>query len=551
MTVRSSSLLFLALLTFAGCRAPDYDVILSNGMVYDGSGSPPYSADIGIKGDTIAFIGDLTEFTGRLEIDTKGKAVTPGFINMLSWAPSDLISDGRSMGDIVQGVTLEVFGEGSSEGPLNEAMKDEVVPSEDRPTWTTLREYLDMLEKNGVSTNVASFIGATTVRVHELGYEDRPPTSEELERMKGLVRQAMEEGAMGVGSSLIYAPAFYAKTDELIELARVAAEYDGMYISHMRSEGNQLLEALEELITISKEAGIRAEVYHLKAAGESNWPKMDQVIERIERARTEGQDITADMYTYVAGATGLDAHMPPWVQEGGFGAWRERLMDPEIRKRVLTEMRTPTNDWENLGLGAGPEGVMVVSFKQDSLRYLIGKTLAELATERGATPEDVAIDLVIADSSRVGTVYFLMSEENVKKQIALPWMSFDSDAGSMAPEGENLNNNPHPRAYGNFARLLAKYVRDEQVIPLEEAIRKLTSLPADNLRLPKRGRLQVGVYADITVFDPSEIQDHATFEKPHQLATGMSHVFVNGVQVLDNGIHTGALPGRAVLRGEN
>ena len=551
MTVRSSSLLFLALLTFAGCRAPDYDVILSNGMVYDGSGSPPYSADIGIKGDTIAFIGDLTEFTGRLEIDTKGKAVTPGFINMLSWAPSDLISDGRSMGDIVQGVTLEVFGEGSSEGPLNEAMKDEVVPSEDRPTWTTLREYLDMLEKNGVSTNVASFIGATTVRVHELGYEDRPPTSEELERMKGLVRQAMEEGAMGVGSSLIYAPAFYAKTDELIELARVAAEYDGMYISHMRSEGNQLLEALEELITISKEAGIRAEVYHLKAAGESNWPKMDQVIERIERARTEGQDITADMYTYVAGATGLDAHMPPWVQEGGFGAWRERLMDPEIRKRVLTEMRTPTNDWENLGLGAGPEGVMVVSFKQDSLRYLIGKTLAELATERGATPEDVAIDLVIVDSSRVGTVYFLMSEENVKKQIALPWMSFDSDAGSMAPEGENLNNNPHPRAYGNFARLLAKYVRDEQVIPLEEAIRKLTSLPADNLRLPKRGRLQVGAYADITVFDPSEIQDHATFEKPHQLATGMSHVFVNGVQVLDNGIHTGALPGRAVLRGEN
>ena len=551
MTVRSSSLLFLALLTFAGCRAPDYDVILSNGMVYDGSGSPPYSADIGIKGDTIAFIGDLTEFTGRLEIDTKGKAVTPGFINMLSWAPSDLISDGRSMGDIVQGVTLEVFGEGSSEGPLNEAMKDEVVPSEDRPTWTTLREYLDMLEKNGVSTNVASFIGATTVRVHELGYEDRPPTSEELERMKGLVRQAMEEGAMGVGSSLIYAPAFYAKTDELIELARVAAEYDGMYISHMRSEGNQLLEALEELITISKEAGIRAEVYHLKAAGESNWPKMDQVIERIERARTEGQDITADMYTYVAGATGLDAHMPPWVQEGGFGAWRERLMDPEIRKRVLTEMRTPTNDWENLGLGAGPEGVMVVSFKQDSLRYLIGKTLAELATERGATPEDVAIDLVIADSSRVGTVYFLMSEENVKKQIALPWMSFDSDAGSMAPEGENLNNNPHPRAYGNFARLLAKYVRDEQVIPLEEAIRKLTSLPADNLRLPKRGRLQVGAYADITVFDPPEIQDHATFEKPHQLATGMSHVFVNGVQLLDNGIHTGALPGRAVLRGEN
>ncbi|MDA1028293.1 MAG: D-aminoacylase [Bacteroidetes bacterium] len=535
---------------FLGCADPDYDVIISGGSIYDGNGNDPVQADLGIRGDSIAFIGDLSTASARKTVDATGMAVTPGFINMLSWATGNLVKDGRSMGDIAQGVTLEVFGEGWSEGPLNESMKKEGTFEVDVRTWTTIREYLAVLEKGGISTNVASFVGATTVRIHELGYENRPPTAEELDRMKGLVRQAMEEGAMGLGSSLIYAPAFYASTEELIELAKVVSEYDGMYISHMRSEGNRLLEAIEELITISREAGVRAEVYHLKAAGEANWPKMDQAIERIERARSEGQEITADMYTYIAGATGLDAHMPPWVQEGGFAAWRARLMDPEIRAKVLVEMRTPTNEWENLGLGAGPEGVMVVGFEQDSLRYLIGKTLAELALERGTTPEDVAIDLVIADSTRVGTVYFLMSEDNLKKQIALPWVSFDSDAESMAPEGENLKNNPHPRAYGTFARLLAKYVREEGVITLQEAIRKLTSLPADNLRLARRGRLQVGHYADIAIFNPAEIQDHATFSEPHQLATGMSHVFVNGTQVFENGIHTGAFPGRAVLRGE-
>jgi len=468
---------------------------------------------------------------------------------MLSWAPDDLLEDGRSMGDIMQGVTLEVFGEGSSEGPLSEAMKDEYDP-EDRPTWTTLREFLDLLEEKGVSTNIASFVGATTIRVHELGYEDKAPTPEELERMKALVREAMEDGALGLGSSLIYAPAFYADTNELIELSKVVSEYDGMYISHMRSEGNQLLEALEELITIAREADVKAQVYHLKAAGESNWHKMDKAIARIEEVRAEGLEVTADMYTYVAGATGLDAHMPPWVQEGGFGDWRERLMDPDLRVQVLKEMRTPTNEWENLGLGAGPDGIMVVSFRQDSLRYLIGRTLADIAEERGTTPEDVAIDLVISDSTRVGTVYFLMSEENVRKQIALPWMAFDSDAGSMAPEGENLNNNPHPRAYGNFARLLGKYVRDEGVTTLEDAVRRLTSFPADNLGIVGRGRLEPGYFADITVFDPAAIQDHATFEEPHQLATGMSHVFVNGGHVVNNGEHTGATPGRAVYRGE-
>ncbi len=543
-------LVLFAALFLSSCTSTDYDLIVREGLIYDGDGGTPFTADIGIRADTIAFVGNLERATAETDVDAAGMAVTPGFINMLSWATEDLLKDGRSMGDIVQGVTLEVFGEGWSEGPLSEDMKAATTTDDFAPEWTTLRQYLATLEERGISTNVASFVGATTVRIHEVGYDDRAPTSAEMEQMKALVRQAMEGGAMGVGSSLIYAPAFYASTEELIELSKIAAEYDGMYISHMRSEGNQFLEALEELITIAREANIRAEVYHLKAGGESNWHKMDLAIDRINGARSNGLEITADMYTYVAGATGLNAHMPPWVQEGGFARWRERLTNPEIRARVLTEMRTPTDEWENLGLLAGSEGVMVLGFKQDSLRYLIGKTLAEIAAERDTSPEDVAIDLVISDSTRVESVYFLMSEENVKKQIALPWLSFDSDAGSMAPEGNNLDNNPHPRAYGNFARLLGKYVRDENVISLEEAIRKLTSLPADNLRLSRRGRIQVGHYADLTVFDPDEIQDHATFEEPHQLSTGMSHVIVNGVQVLDDGEHTGATPGRAVLRGE-
>ncbi len=543
-------ILFAALVLFAACTPPDHDTIIRGGMLYDGEGGAPYVADLAIDADTITAIGDLSGLSAKTDIDASGLAVTPGFINMLSWAPGDLRKDGRSLSDIVQGVTLEVFGEGWSEGPLNERMKQEEYGANNQPTWTTLREFLEMLEVQGVATNVASFVGATTVRIHEVGYEDRAPTPEELDRMKALVRQAMEDGAMGLGSSLIYAPAFYADTNELIELSKVVSEYDGMYVSHMRSEGNQLLEALEELITIAREAGVKAEVYHLKAAGESNWSKMDEAIARIEAARTEGLAITADMYTYVAGATGFDAHMPPWVQEGGFSSWRERLMDPETRARVLEEMRTPTNEWENLGLAAGPEGIMVVGFRQDSLRYLIGRTLADIAEERGTTPEDVAVDLVIHDSTRVGTVYFLMSEENVRKQIALPWMAFDSDAGSFAPEGENLNSNPHPRAYGNFARLLGRYVRDEGIISLEEAVRRLTSFPADNLGIVGRGRLQIGQFADIAIFDPATIQDHATFEEPHQLATGMHHVFVNGGHVLRDGQHTGTMSGRAVFRGE-
>ncbi len=466
--------------------------------------------------------------------------------------PEELIADGRSQSDIRQGVTLEIFGEGESGGPLNDEMKNNLVEHQAdikyAVEWTTLGESLEYLERRGISPNVASFLGATTARIHELGYADRAPSPEELDRMRALVRQAMEEGALGVASALIYAPGFYAKTDELVELARVASGYGGMYISHMRSEGNQLLEAVDELLTIAREAHIRAEIYHLKAGGQSNWPKMEQVIEKVEAARNEGLEITADMYTYTAGSTGLDAAMPPWVQEGGYDQWAQRLKDPAIRKKVLAEMRTPTNDWENLLLAAGGEGTLLVGFKNDALKPLAGTTLAEVAKERGKTPEETAIDLVIEDGSRVQVVYFLMSEDNIKRQIALPWVSFCSDAGSMASEGVFLKSSTHPRAYGNFARLLGKYVREEKVIPLEEAVRKLAALPTKNLRLEGRGLLAPDYFADIVVFDPSKIRDVATYENPHQYAVGMVHVFVNGTQVLKDGEHTGAKPGR-VLRG--
>lgn len=539
-----------------GCGAPGrpaYDVIVRGGTVYDGSGAAPVVADVAIADDTVAAIGDLGGASAALEVDAAGMAVSPGFINMLSWATESLIVDGRSLGDIRQGVTLEIFGEGESMGPLNPAMKTEMQEQQGDlrydVVWTTLAEYLDHLVERGISTNVASFIGATTVRVHELGYEDRPPTPEELGRMQELVRDAMRDGALGVGSSLIYAPAFYADTDELIALASAAGEFGGSYISHMRSEGNQLLEAVDELIAIAREAGVPAEIYHLKAAGESNWAKMDEVIRRVEEARAAGLRITADMYTYTAGSTGLDASMPPWVHEGGHDAMIERLRDPSIRARVAEEMRTPTDAWENLMHAAGsPDRVLLVGFRQDSLKYLTGRTLAEVAEMRRTGIEETAMDLVVQDDSRVGTVYFMMSEENVRRQLGLPWLSFGSDAGSMAPEEPFLGSSTHPRAYGNFARLLGRYVRDEGALPLEEAIRKLTSLPADNLGLERRGRLAPGHFADVVVFDPATIRDLATFEEPHQLAEGVRDVFVNGVQVLSGGRHTGAMPGR-VIRG--
>jgi len=508
-------------------------------------------ADVAIAGDTVAAVGDLSGAEAEAVVDASGLAVAPGFINMLSWATESLIEDGRSMSDLKQGVTLEVFGEGSSMGPLNDAMKEEMREQqgdiEFEVAWTTLGEYLEHLVERGVTPNVASFVGATTVRVHELGYEDRPPSREELERMKELVREGMREGALGVGSSLIYAPAFYADTDELVGLASAAGEYGGIYISHLRSEGPRLEESVEELIEIARRADVPAQIYHLKAAGEENWPKLDRVIERVEEARAEGLRITADMYTYTAGATGLDAAMPPWVQEGGHDAWVERLQDPEIRRRVAREMRTPTDAWENLLLMSGsPENALLVGFRQDSLKHLTGMSLAEVAEMRGVSPEEAAMDLVVRDDSRVGTVYFFMSEENVRKKVALPWVSFDSDAGSLAPEGVFLESNPHPRAYGSFARLLGRYVREEGIVPLEEAVRRLTSFPAQVLGLERRGRLEPGHYGDVVVFDPETIEDRATFQEPHQYAVGVRHVFVNGVQALRDGEHTGALPGRVV-----
>lgn len=534
----------------ASLSSPEYDVVLRGGTIYDGSGDPPYVGDVAIAGDRIAALGHF-EGHGRHEFDVRGRAVAPGFINMLSWATESLLVDGRALSDVMQGVTLEVMGEGESMGPLNDAMKQYTLANQgdiEYPiTWTTLGEYLDHVVDLGTSVNVASFVGATTLREHELAFEDRAPTADELARMRALVRQAMEEGALGIGSSLIYAPAFYARTDELVALCEEAAAYGGMYISHMRSEGNRLLEAVDELIDIARRAKLRAEIYHLKAAGEANWSKLDRVIAKVNAARASGLAITADMYTYTAGATGLDASMPPWVQEGGIDKWCERLKDPAIRARVADEMRTRSDDWENLLLAAGtPERVVLVGFKSAALKPLTGRTLAEVARLRGTSAEETAMDLVVEDHTRIDTVYFLMSEDNVRRQVQIPWVSFGSDAGAPAPEGVFLESNPHPRAYGNFARLLGRYTRDEKRISLHEAVRKLTSLPAENLRIVERGRLRPGFFADVVVFDPASVTDHATFEAPHQLATGVEHVFVNGIQVVLDGEHTHAKPGQVV-----
>ena len=542
----------LAACLLSSCAAPvQYDVVLRNGTIYDGSGSDPFAGDLAINGDLIVAIGDLGRATGRVELDVAGLAVAPGFINMMCWANESLIEDGRSQSDIRQGVTLEVLGEGDSMGPLNQAMKDEMVRLQGDITyeveWTTLDEYLRYLERRGVSPNVASFIGTATPREYVIGHEDRPPTADELEQMRAIVRTAMEEGALGVASALIYPPGSFAETDELVALAEVAGEYGGMYISHVRGEGAHLLEAIGELLTIAREAGVRAEIYHLKASGRDNWPLFDEAVAMVETARAEGLEITADVYTYAASSTGLNASMPPWVQEGGFEASLERLADPAMRERIAREMLEPSDDWENGYLGAGsPDNILLVGFKSEALKPLTGKTLAEVAAMRGTDPRETAMDLILEDRSRIGTVYFSQSEDVLRRAIALPWVSFCSDAASLAPEGVFLERNPHPRAYGSFARVLGKFVRDEQLLPLEEAIRKLTALPAANLKIDRRGLLREQYFADVVVFDPAAIQDHATFAEPHQYATGMVHVFVNGVQVLANGEHTGATPGRVV-----
>lgn len=548
-----------AALGLLSCQTPElpitriaYDVIIRSGTIYDGSGGEPYVADIAIRGDRIAAIGkiDPRKAAAPIEIDARGKAVSPGFINMLSWATESLIEDGRGMSDLKQGVTLEVMGEGSSMGPWNDEMIAQELERQGDVkfgvTWKTLGGYLEMLEKKGVGVNVASMIGAETARTYVLGEGDVDPDPQQLKAMRALVVQAMEEGALGVGSSLIYAPGSYAETDELVALASEAGRCGGIYVSHMRYESDRLLDGIEELIEISRRSGAPGEIWHLKAAGKDNWGKIDAAIARIEKARADGLRITTNMYTYTAGSTGFDAAMPTWVQAGGREAWIARLKDPAIRARVIAEMRDPKAGYENLYRHAGAEGTLLVGFRTEKLKGLTGKTLAAVARERGVSPEDAIIDLVIEDGSRVQVVYFLMSEENVKRQTGLPWMSFGSDAAALAPEGVFLKSSTHPRAYGNFARVLGKYVREEKALTLPDAIRRMTSFPATNLGLKDRGMLKVGAYADVVVFDPKTVGDRATYDNPRQYAVGVSEVIVNGVLSLSGGEPTGKLGGKAV-----
>lgn len=549
-------LLFVFVSAFVARRAEPltqepFDLVIKGGTVYDGTGGKPRVADVAIRREYIVDVGNFPPESTKAIIDAKGLAVAPGFINMLSWSTDSLIEDGRSQSEIREGVTTEIMGEGNSMGPWNDRMKERNRGQQGdikyEIKWNTLSEYLRYLEQRGISCNVASFIGATTIRDYVIGLEDKQPTPEQLEQMRELVRKEMEAGALGIGSSLIYPPAFYAKTEELIELCRVAAKYQGKYISHMRSEGNQLLEAIDELIRISKEANIPAEIYHIKAAGQPNWGKADAMLAKIEEARKAGLKITADMYTYTAAGTGLDACLPPWTADGGYPELFKRLRDPATRDKIKKEVQTPSDKWENLYLAAGsPDKILLSGFKSEKLKPLTGKSLAEVAKMRGKDPIDTAMDLIAEDESRIDTIYFLMTEENVKKEIAKPWVSFGSDEASQAPEGNFVKSNCHPRAYGNFARVLGKYVREEKVLTLEEAIRKLSGQPATNLGLDHRGFLKEGMFADVVVFDPATIADKATFEKPHQYAVGMKHVFVNGVQVLKDGEHTGAKPGRAL-----
>jgi N-acyl-D-amino-acid deacylase len=532
-------------------EAPDFDVIIKGGTVYDGTGAAPQHVDVAIRGDRIAGLGDFSKASAPTIINARGLAVAPGFINMLSWSTESLIQDGRSQSEIRQGVTTEIMGEGESMGPVNDRVREHMLREQKDikydVKWNTLAEYLQYLEKRGISCNVASFIGATTLREYVIGFDDRAPTPDELDQMRALVRQEMESGALGIGTSLIYPPAFYAKTDELIELCKVAAKYQGKYISHMRSEGNQLLQALDELIRIARQANIPAELYHIKAAGRKNWGKIDSLLSRIESAQKDGLKIRANMYTYTAAGTGLDACLPPWTEEGGYPALFKRLRDPAMRAKIAAEVKIDTDKWENLYLAAGsPDKILLVGFKSEKLKPLTGKSLAEVAKIRGKDPIETIMDLIAEDESRIDSIYFLMSEENVKKEIKKPWISFGSDEASQAPEGVFLKSNPHPRAYGCFARVLGKYVRDEKVITLPQAIRKLSSLPATNLGLDHRGSLKEGMFADVVVFDPATIADRATFDKPHQYAVGMKHVFVNGVQVIKEGEHTDAKPGRAL-----
>ena len=533
---------------------PDYDVLLRNGAIYDGSGAQPLRGDLAIHGDKIAAVGSLGRVSAAQTIDLDGLAVAPGFINMLSWATESLIADGRSISDIKQGVTLEVMGEGTSMGPLNDEMKrsrDTILSIADIDydiEWTTLGEYLEFLERKGVAANVASFVGSATLRVHAAGYDDRPVTASEMAAMKSLLHQAMQEGAMGMSAALIYPPAAYQTTEELIELCRVVAQYNGMYITHLRSEGSQFLEALDEMIHIMRQSGVTGEVYHLKAAGRLNWPKMEAAIAKIEAARAEGLPLTADMYTYPYGGTGLTSCIPVWAHDGGFPRLIERLKNSQTRQKIKAEMALPSDEWENMFYENGADGILLAGFARPELRHYQGKTLRQVMAERGTSAADTVIDLLIEDNSRIFTLYFSMSEDNLRRQIQLPWVSFCSDAGSIASEGVFLSYHPHPRAYGSFARVLGKYVRGEGLITLQDAVRRLSGFAADNLKLKQRGYLRRGYFADIAVFDPAKVQDYAVPGDPHQYSEGMVHVFVNGAQALEDGQPTGRLPGR-VARG--
>jgi N-acyl-D-amino-acid deacylase len=529
--------------------ATRYDVLIAGGAVYDGSGGPPFVGDVAIQGDRIAYVGPHAPHPARERMDAQGKAVAPGFINMLAHPEASLLIDGRAFSDLRQGVTLEVLGEDSM-GPLTPEMKARDLQRQGdihyTIDWTTLGEYLHRLEQRGIAPNVASYVGAGTLRTYVLGERDVQPSAAQLMQMRTLVHQAMEEGAVGVTTALIYSPNEYARTPELTALATESARCGGIYSVHMRSEGDRLLEAVQETVDIARASGAPAEIYHLKVAGRRNWDKLDALIAAVDKARAGGTRITADMYVYTAGATGLNAAMPPWVQDGGLEAWIERLRDPKVRARVIADMRDPAPAWENLYGAAGADGTLLLAFKNPQLKPLTGKTLAQVARQRGVSPEDAAIDLVIEDGSPVGVAYFLMSEDNIRREVALPWVSFDSDEQAPAPEGVFLRFNPHPRAYGNFARVLARYVREEKALSLPQAIHKLATLPAATLSLADRGRLQSGYFADVVVFDPATIQDHATYERPHQLATGVDEVWVNGVRALRGGEATGAASGRAV-----
>ena len=554
LAVTILSMLSSALATEPSTRSPKsagFDVIIKGGTVYDGTGAQPRHVDLAIRGDRIAGVGDFKTAKAKTIIDATDLAVAPGFINMLSWSNESLIQDGRSQSEIRQGVTTEIMGEGESMGPVNDRVREHMLREQSdikyEIKWNTLAEYLHYLETRGISCNVASFIGAATLREYVIGFEDKAPTRQQLDQMRELVRKEMEAGALGIGTALMYPPAFFAKTEELTELCKVAAKYQGKYISHIRSEGNRLLESLDELIRISREAGIPAELYHIKAAGQQNWSKMDQLLSHIEVAQKEGLKIRANMYTYTASGTGLDACLPPWTEDGGYPALFKRLRDPATREKIAAQVKTPTDEWENVYIAAGgPDRILLVGFKSEKLKPLTGKTLAAVAEMRGKDPISTIMDLISEDESRIGTIYFEMSEENIKKELAKPWISFGSDEASQAPEGVFLKSNPHPRAYGNFARVLGKYVRDEKVIPMTEAIRRLSGLPATNLGVDHRGFIKEGMFADVVLFDPATIADRATFEKPHQYAVGVKHVFVNGVQVLRDGEHTGAKPGRAL-----